>query len=1264
MADLGFRLPPTLDLNDGNLAENFKKWRRQLEVYLIASGASAKSKATQTAIILHCGGPQVVEIYDQFEFEPTTNKTDPTAVLDKIKEYCNPKQSEVLQRFRFWNIPLNDKFDTFLTQLRTQAAGCNFAEKEKMIRDKIVFSARGKLQELLLRESELDLDRAIDICRTQELTTKHLQEMNAAAQPEKIEKIQTEYQTNRSNRQPGRNQNFSNQDQRGGPRMITDCDFCGQDHRAGRRNCPAWGKTCNKCQAKNHFAIKCRKAICTLNENCDENDSDLEWLAAVSSSAKSRVTALMQINNQEVRFQLDSGADVNTICQKYVRREQVRKTKKNLIMWNKSKMEPVGETTLEVTNPKTGSCTNINFIVVPNDLACLLGLTTVQELNLLTVNEDKFVAAVAEVETLGDLGQAHLHIDPATVPKALPCRRLPLALTNDVHKELDNLVARGVLIPVDEPTPWVSQMAVVRKANKSLRICIDPQPLNEGLMREHYKLPTIEDVLPCFNNAKLFTKLDIKEAFWHIKLDEESSKLTTMLTPFGRYRWSRLPFGLKVSSEIFQKRLQEAIGDLTGVVCVADDIIVMGYGETMAEAEKDHEQNLYELRRRCQERNVRLNNEKEVVKQTEIVFMGHRITQDGVKADDAKVQAIKEMSAPTDVHGVKRWVGMIQYLAKFLPNLSQDIEPIRELTKKDVSFHWSEACEDAFRKVKDKVSETPVLVYFDPDKELSLQVDSSQSGVGAVLLQEGRPIEYASRALTDAEQKWAQIEKEALSVLYGLEHFDQYTYGRQVTVQNDHKPLATILKKPLSQAPKRLQALMMKLYRYDVHFQYIEGKKLFIADTLSRAYLQGFENEARVMKIDALQEFPDAMIEEVKQHTEKCPTLQKLLHCVVSGWPSKKNEVPDELKTYYDIQDTLSHQSGVLLKGERIIIPKTLKGDIKSRLHASHLGYDSLMRRARQTVYWPGMSQEIKQMAETCAVCQEFKPRNQKETLQPHEDGHRPWEKVGVDLFEIKGRHYLVTIDYYTNFIEADYLSTTTTTQVITKLKSHFARFGIPTQLVSDCGPQFTADEFKNFVTTWGISHKTSSPGHHQSNGKAESAVKVMKTLMYKTMADRSDQYLALLELRNTPRQDTGLSPAQMMFRRSTRSLIPCQLKDMVQSKETIAKKKAVRRKSVKSHYDKHAKDMPTLVQGQPVFFQYKEGFRPNWEKGTVYHQQGERSYIIEGENGGHYQRNRVHIRPRHEPVYGKALNRTPTQTDSVVNPGYWLRSGRGRQDQ
>ena len=300
----------------------------------------------------------------------------------------------------------------------------------------------------------------------------------------------------------------------------------------------------------------------------------------------------------------------------------------------------------------------------------------------------------------------------------------------------------------------------------------------------------------------------------------------------------------------------------------------------------------------------------------------------------------------------------------------------------------------------------------------------------------------------------------------------------------------------------------------------------------------------------------------------------------------------------------------------------SLRKEIKDRLYSSHLAYDSMMRRARTTVFWPGMSSEIKNLADSCEACQAIKPSNQKETLVHHTpDTSQPWEKVGCDLMEISGRQYLITVDYATNFIEADYLTSITARTVINKLKAHFARYGVPKLLISDCGSQFTSQEFQMFAKKWCFRHKTSSPGHHKSNGRAESAVKIIKQMMKKSLQQGQDQYEALLELRNTPRQYAD-APAEAMFQRKIRTLIP-RLCD--QDKKSHSKPE--RQDSVSSSYNKHAKDLPQLNHEQPVYYQNPE--QSTWNKGKVMRRLGLRDYEIQGENGGHYRRNRVHLRPK-----------------------------------
>ena len=326
-------------------------------------------------------------------------------------------------------------------------------------------------------------------------------------------------------------------------------------------------------------------------------------------------------------------------------------------------------------------------------------------MNLININTDAFVGKVKK--DLGDLGEAKLYVEEDAKPVVLPARKIPIAIQGQVKQELDKLVERGILVPVEEPTEWVNQMAVVRKSSGSLRICLDPQPLNKVLKRERYRLTTFDDVLPNLNQAKLFTKMDVKEAFWHVRLDEESSKLTTMITPFGRFRWSRLPFGLCVSSEIFARKLNEALNGLEGIFVIADDIIVVGCGETEQSAKSDNDRKLKSLAKRCSEQNIILNEEKTKVGK-EVIFHGHRITDKGVLPDENKVKAIQNMPKPKNVTEVRQLCGLVQYMSKFLPDLASTMEPIHQLTRKDAKWEWTNECEESLEIVKAQITSAPV----------------------------------------------------------------------------------------------------------------------------------------------------------------------------------------------------------------------------------------------------------------------------------------------------------------------------------------------------------------------------------------------------------------------------------------------------------------------------------------------------------------------------------------------------------------------------
>lgn len=769
--------------------------------------------------------------------------------------------------------------------------------------------------------------------------------------------------------------------------------------------------------------------------------------------------------------------------------------------------------------------------------------------------------------------------------------------------------------------------------------------LNQALKRNHYPLPTIEDVLPSLSDAKLFTVLDAKNGFWHIQLDDHSSYLTTFGTPWGRYRWLRMPFGITAAPEEFQRRMDLALEGLEGAKAIADDILVFGTGSTQELAEKSHDERLKAVLERCRQKGVKLNKEKMQFKQEKVAYMGHIITSDGLQADPKKIEAIVNMPKPTDKEGVQRLLGMTNYVQRFAPGLADKTQPLRDLIKKESAFIWCQHHDKALDEVKAILTSAPVLKYFNPDKKSTLQCDASKDGLGACLIQEGHPIVYASRALTSSEKNYAQIEKELLSVVYGVEKFTEYLYGRHFVVESDHKPLESIVKKSLLSAPKRLQRLLLRLQRYDVEVVYKRGTEMYMADTLSHAYLENNEKTQKhdtqeVMNIDRSKTEQDAeyidmlsylplrntTIQEIQKFTETDPDLQSLATIIKDGWPTSKDGIKPELQCYYTFREELTVQNGVIFKGERLVIPAALRTTMINKLHSSHLGIQGSLRRAREAFYWPKMNEQITDFISKCNVCNTYKTNQMKEPMICHERPTGPWESIVTDLFVFHGKDYLVTTDRYSNFFEVDRLYSKTSSEVITKLKAHIARYGIPDKLMSDNGPNFSSNEFKQFTHKYNIEHITSSPTYAQSNGKAENSVKTAKNIMQKALDAHADPYLAFLDFRNTPTDGYNTSPAQRMLNRRTRTLLPMS-KRLFQPEIPTGIQLAQRETQAKQayYYDRSAKELKPLKEGDVVRVKPKESEK-KFIKAQVEKQVDIRSYNIRTEDGRCFRRNRKHL--------------------------------------
>ena len=503
------------------------------------------------------------------------------------------------------------------------------------------------------------------------------------------------------------------------------------------------------------------------------------------------------------------------------------------------------------------------------------------------------------------------------------------------------------------------------KPNGKLRICIDPsQTINKAIKRPKYTIPTIEEKLPLLTKAKVFTIVDVYEAFHIIVLDDESSLLTTFQGPNGRYCYNRMPFGIASGPEEYQRRQHEFLDGLRGVINIADDICVFGCGDTKEEADIDHDRNLTNLLEKCSKYDLRLSAKKRQFKSPSVTFMGHKLTKNGVEPDLAKVAAITGMPKPTDKAGVQRFLGMCQYLSKFCHNLSETVRPLRDLTKEDSVFLWSNNHENAFNSAKDLIASTTALRYYNVTLPVTLQVDASEDAIGGILLQNDQPVCFTLHTLNSTEKNYAQIEKECLAIISCMDKWHQYLYSKHdITVHTDHQPLETIFKKPLSKAPRRLQRMMLKLQKYQFTVRYKKGKELYVADTLSRAAAwqssatvtdpdhtfadkqecEVFRLELEVMDLTLNRVTADTL-KRIRQQSAKDPVLAALHTVVTSGWPSERKEAPEELRVYWNFRDESSVYDDDLYKSHQVIVTAFLRPEMLRKIHKAHQGADSSIK--------------------------------------------------------------------------------------------------------------------------------------------------------------------------------------------------------------------------------------------------------------------------------------------------------------------------------
>ncbi|XP_029348394.1 uncharacterized protein LOC103308315, partial [Acyrthosiphon pisum] len=885
-------LKPPKELNIHEAHVEWPKWKKNFNIYKVAAGITKKKKDEQLAIFLHIIGEDAREVFDTFETEGEVTELDKAIELFDL--FYKQKINECVEAYKF-NIreqKVGETFGEYLSALRKLSENCNFGTmKDRLIRDRVVAGiVDKKLQEKFLSETDLTLERVIDLTKKYQAAQDQKQLMNSTVTVKQIE----------------------------------NCSRCGKTHDVNK--CPAYQQECMKCHKPNHFAIKCKSTVGTNNSN--KND----W----KKSKKTSTIKEISVKNNIVSA-ADSSGDLclgAVFCN--VSKCEKRKSSNAAVQWYEE-LQVQGK--MIQFKLDTGAEAN----VIPLSVLNAVGLTPI------TVNrcKEKLVNySGTDINALGKINllckiksndEQYLEFFVVNNENCVPI----LGLNSCVELKLINRVDICQLNP--------------DKFNLEY-----PQDLNKNLKREHFPMATVEEIMGKMSEACIFSRLDAKKGFYQISLSEESSKLTTFNTPFGRYCFRKLPFGLNVAPEIFYKHFSQLLEGLEGVQVYMDDILVFGKNE------EEHKSRLMNVLHRLEKNNVKLNKDKCEWAVSKLIFIGHEFSNTGVRPDPDKVKAIKEMAQPKCKKDIERFLGMYNYISKFIPHASDKTKPLRDFLKQNSSFQWSINEENMWNRVKEDLCKVPVLQYYNPNKEIILSVDASQYGVGAVLLQDNLPVAYASKALTEVQSRWAQIEKETYAIVWGCERFHQFIYGRKIIIESDHKPLEYIFKKPLIDTPLRLQRMRIRLQMYEFSIKFKKGSLMYIADTLSRAFIEDVDEKNDVLKVaeiemqSTLEHFPmsTAKLDEYVKETEKDKDLGVIKKWVVSGWPCY-SKIPDNLKAYWNVRNSLIISNGLLLKDNKIVVPLFLQKEVLNKIHYNHLGIQKCRLRAKGAVYWPNINKDI-----------------------------------------------------------------------------------------------------------------------------------------------------------------------------------------------------------------------------------------------------------------------------------------------------------------
>ncbi|CAF1605744.1 unnamed protein product [Adineta ricciae] len=944
-------------------------------------------------------------------------------------------------------------------------------------------------------------------------------------------------------------------------RTFNPCETCGSNKHM-RSSCKFRDYICNYCTKKGHLEKVCRqKKTEQLSTKHITSVAKLNALNSSTSTSRSFDSSSMlglDVNGSIITFEIDTGSSHAFISKSdwlRIHSPTLSPSPLRLKCYSDTYLAIIGECSVSVTYDN--QVYRLKLIIVQDAHPPLLGLQWIRSLQLdlnrlihqPVPDAHSHIVRSPELDNIlqkyrhvlnHELGhctkmKAHIELTLNVSPKFYKPRPFPFAYLDRIKEEITRKVTAGILERVDSSL-WAAPIVPVQKPNGAIRICGDFKvTINPHTIVDQHPIPSIDELLSRLRH----------------ELDESSKDLVLINTPLGLYKYNRMPFGISGAPAIFQRLIDQVILDIPHCVAYLDDLLITG------PTEATHLHTLDQVLNKLADYGFTCNPAKCVFFQDSVSYLGFRIDKHGKTPDPTRVDAITRMPPPKNVKELEAFVGKINYYRQFISNFSAKCKVFNLLRKKNARWNWTMECQTAFTNLLDEISTATTLVHFDDQLPIILATDASDYGIGAVIMHRyphglEKPIAFASKTLTDVETKYSQIEKEGLSIIFGVKKFHQYLAGRSFELVTDHRPLLSIFN-PAKGIPtttaNRLQrwALFLMGYNYVIHFKPTAHHAN--ADALSRLPIP---DDHSFVDTDSLQvnflhhETSEAWLltpSSIANATSTDSILKHVKQFIQSSWPSSfsKKRNP-ELVPYFTNRVSLSMMNDCIMKQNQVVIPSQLQKQVLRLLHKDHLGIVKMKQVAREYCWWPSINLDIKQLTQSCDVCRRFQtlPRPQ---FQPWDEPHANWSRIHVDFAgPFWNSKWLVIVDAKSKYpFVIDMQHDTTASHLIHALEQVFDFVGPPATLVSDNGPPFTSFQMSKFYEKYGISHTTTAPYHPVSNGLAERFVRSFKDGMLKQQnSGCSNKFLALRNVlrsyRWSPHTSTNSSPANLFFQHSIRT--------------------------------------------------------------------------------------------------------------------------------